>query len=80
MITFSLFVLDIESQFMMGWQMVGFIILNSFINVTVIVGIGGKGLYLIVKKYYRLLKYKICGIGNAKKIFFDSLAIKKIDE
>ena len=62
----------------MGWQMIGTIVINCVINVTLIVSIGGKGLYLIALKYYRLAKVKICGYEN--KDHWDTLAIKKLNE
>ena len=61
MMTFSPYVAEIEMQSFMGWAMIGTIVINSLINVMVIVFIGGRGVYLIVVKYYRLAKFKICG-------------------
>lgn len=78
MMCFTDYIPDIETQSIMGWQMIGTIVLNCAINVTIIVSIGGKGVYLIIKKYYRLAKFKI--YGPAEKKYFDPIYNKQLSE
>jgi hypothetical protein len=62
----------------MGWQMIGTIVLNCAINVTIIVSIGSRGVYLIIKKYYRLAKLKIFGPQEKKN--FDPILNRQLSE
>ena len=78
MMCFTSYIPDIETQSFMGWQMIGTIVLNCAVNVTIIVSIGGHGVYLIVKKYYRLAKYKIFGPEEKKN--FDPIYNKQLSE
>ena len=80
MVTFSLYVSDIKVHSLMGWQMIIIILINCLINVTIIVAIGGKGIYLIIKKYSILAKYHLCGIGTKNKVYFDFLSKTKLNE
>lgn len=61
MMCFTNFIPEIETQSFMGWQMIGVIVINCAVNVTIIVSIGGRGLWLIGLKYYRRIKFKLFG-------------------
>ena len=80
MVTFSLYVSDVEVNSLMGWQMIIIILINCLINATIITGIGGKGIYLIIKKYKVLAKYHLCGIGTKNKVYFDLITKTKLNE
>ena len=71
MMTFTNLVGDIETQSYMGWYMIGSIVLGLLVNVTIIVFIGAKGVYLIGVKYYRRLKLKILG-PEPKRLLVDA--------
>lgn len=43
----------------MGWSMIGTIVLNFLVNLTIIITIALKLFYLMVKKVYRIIKHKI---------------------
>jgi hypothetical protein len=56
MMTFSAYIPEIETQSLMGWMMIGTIVINCLINITIIASIGSKKVYLILLKQYRIIK------------------------
>lgn len=67
MMCFTDLVGTLEAQSTMGWVMIVTIVLNSLINISIVLYVGGKGLYLIFVKYYRLVKHKLCGSPQVPK-------------
>ena len=58
MMLFTDFVPEIETQVSIGWQMIAIIVLGGIVNIVGILLFGGKKVYLIYQKYYKLLKHK----------------------
>jgi hypothetical protein len=59
MMCFTSWVPEADTQYLMGWSMIGVIVLNFLVNLTIIISIALKLFYLMVKKVYRKIKHFI---------------------
>ena len=59
MMTFTQYVPDVETQYMMGWSMIGVIVFNFLVNLTIIISVAIKLFYLVAKKYYKRIRHFI---------------------
>ena len=57
MMCFTDFIPEMETQWKVGWSMIGCISFNALINVSIILATGGKSIYLIGLKFYRILNF-----------------------
>ena len=60
MMTFTDLVENIETQSVMGWGMISLIVFNCLVNISVIILVGTKGVYLIAIKIKRIIKHQTC--------------------
>ena len=67
MMMFTDFILDLDLRYQLGWGMITIICLNTFVNMIVILFVGGKQLYLICVKFYRILQRKYNKMNCLKK-------------
>ena len=54
---FTDFISNAETKFLVGWSMVYCICFNALINIMIVLGFGGKILFLICAKYYNLFDH-----------------------
>ena len=59
-VIFTDFVPDQEAQYLAGFSMIIFLALCTIANCSYILKFGFRSLYLIVKKVYRMIKFKLC--------------------
>ena len=52
------FVVSSDMQWLVGWSMILCICLNAFVNISIVLGLGGKLIYLVCYKYYK--RYDRC--------------------
>jgi len=52
MMCYTDFVLDPDTQWLVGWSMIVCICLNALVNIVIVLGVGGKLIYLVCLKYY----------------------------
>lgn len=57
MMCFTDFILEMETQWLVGWSMIACISFNALVNIIIILAAGGKSIYLIGLKYYRILSF-----------------------
>lgn len=56
---FTQWIPEPDTQYLVGWSMVGTIVLNFLLNITTIILIALKLFYLIMVKLYRLANHKM---------------------
>ena len=54
MMCFTDFVLSSDTQWLVGWSMIFCICLNAFVNISIVLGVGSRLIYLVCYKYYKL--------------------------
>lgn len=59
MMTFTDWIPDYSTQYLMGWSMIIVIIINLIVNLFIIVVFSFKSLHTIAVKYYRLARHKL---------------------
>jgi hypothetical protein len=59
MMTFTDWVPDVDAQYTMGWSMIGVLVANFAVNLSVILHVVFKLGSLISKKYYKLIRHKL---------------------
>ena len=55
MMFFTDYIESFDNQYLIGWSMVACISFNALINIVIVLGFGGKSVYLICLKVYRIL-------------------------
>jgi len=55
MMCFTDFVLDQDTQWLVGWSLILSIGFNAFVNIIIVLGTGGKTVYLVCFKFYRII-------------------------
>ena len=59
-ICFTAWVPDPELQFLMGWNFCGFLLLQVFINLVLVITFSFLGFKLVIMKYYFRVSHKCC--------------------
>jgi len=68
MMCYTDYVVRVDTQWLVGWSMIICISFNALVNIIIILGSGGKSIYLLCIKCYRIVNFH-----------FDRLS-KKVDE
>ena len=55
MMCFTDYIGDADTHWLVGWSMIASILLNAIFNITVVMIVGGKMIFLLIKKYYNMV-------------------------
>ena len=72
MMCFTDYIGDADTQWLVGWSMIASILINAIYNIAVVMIVGGKMIFLIIKKYYNIIDQRCDSwCGRMLKKYYD---------